>query len=159
MSDESQQKNRRQKFSSDEDGRLRQLVQTYGEDNWHAIANEMENRRPRQCKERWMKYLRPEIAQREWTSEDDQLLEQKVREIGSRWKTIAQYFPGRADVSLKNRYNKMNRRWNMCIKRMLNIPLKQRRPKQSKGVFEKIDWPYDNETFDWNPDSDETVGL
>jgi hypothetical protein len=52
MPEGNQKKVTRHKFSVDEDDRLWQLVCTYGEKNWYIIAAEMQNRLPRQCKER-----------------------------------------------------------------------------------------------------------
>jgi hypothetical protein len=39
-----------------------------------------------------------------WTGDDDQLLLFKVAELGPRWSAIAQLFPGRTDIGVKNRY-------------------------------------------------------
>jgi hypothetical protein len=164
MSEDNRKKISRLKFSPDEDDKLRHLVCTYGEKNWHAIAAEMQNRCPRQCKERWTKRLCPRIIQTPWTLQDDQLLEEKVGELGPRWKEIAKCFPGRTDVSLKNRYSILKRRWNKCINRMLKLSLKQRKRAPTAGpgsddVLQNLDWFDENETFELNSDLNETLYL
>jgi hypothetical protein len=40
-----------------------------------------------------------------WTDEQDELLSQKVRELGRRWQRIASFFDGRTDINVKNRWN------------------------------------------------------
>jgi hypothetical protein len=65
-----------------------------------------------------------------WAPHEDRLLEEKVIEIGRRWKVLATSFPGRTDVSLKNRYNLLTRKRNKAIKIALRLPLKvQKTPK------------------------------
>jgi hypothetical protein len=70
----------------------------------------MNDRGPRQCKERWSHYLSPALIHKSWTHEEDTLLLQTVQESGSRWKVLESSFPGRSDVNLKNRYNMLIRK-------------------------------------------------
>jgi hypothetical protein len=100
----------RRKFSAQEDEQLRHLVSIYGENNWPAVSGQMNDRGPRQCKERWTHYLSPALIHKSWTHEEDTLLLQTVQESGSRWKVLEASFPGRSDVNLKNRYNLLIRK-------------------------------------------------
>ena len=99
----------RVKFTEEEDRKLRELFEQYGED-WSAIASEMSGRCIRQCKERWYEYLNPSIIKRDWTPNEDSLLIQKVSEYGRKWIRIQPFFPGRTSTSLKNRFNRLCRR-------------------------------------------------
>jgi hypothetical protein len=100
----------RRKFSPEEDSMLRVLVRENGIGDWKSIASQMPDRDVRQCKERWFHYLAPCLVQKAWTPDDDVLLEAKVAQYGNRWKFFECFFPGRTDVSIKNRYNVLMRR-------------------------------------------------
>jgi hypothetical protein len=98
------------KFTQREDEQLRELVAKLGDENWPLIADSMPCRNARQCKERWTHYLAPGIVFREWTADEDQLLEAKVAENGEKWKHFERYFIGRTDTNIKNRYKVLRRR-------------------------------------------------
>jgi predicted unusual protein kinase regulating ubiquinone biosynthesis (AarF/ABC1/UbiB family) len=67
------------------------------------------NRNSRQCKDRWEKYLSPNIDFSKWKKEDDERLIQKVQGLGFHWVKMSQYFPNRTDASIKNRWNFLQR--------------------------------------------------
>lgn len=91
------------KFSDDEDIKLLELVEKYGE-NWSQIASEMDGRNVRQCRERWRNYLSPDVANRPWTEEEDKLLDEKYAQFGPKWKHIASFFAKRTDINIKSRW-------------------------------------------------------
>jgi hypothetical protein len=98
----------RRKFSKEEDELLKTLVNRAGETDWHVVAARMKNRTARQCRERWKHYLSPEISTGPWTEEEDELLLQKVKEMGSQWSRIARFFANRTDITVKNRWISLN---------------------------------------------------
>jgi hypothetical protein len=98
------------KFTPEEDSRLSDLVQRYGDDDWFAIACLMPGRNQRQCRERWYHYLTPTVSSAPFTAEEDERLIQQFLELGPKWKTIAAHFPGRTDINLKNRRMLLARR-------------------------------------------------
>lgn len=100
----------RKKFSNEEDLLLLELVHKYGENNWRIIADEMPGRNVRQCHDRWVKYLSPDINTDSWSEEEDKLLKEKYNEHGSQWKLISSYFPNRTDISIRNRWQVQCRR-------------------------------------------------
>jgi hypothetical protein len=84
-------------------------VQTIGE-NWKDIAEHMENRNERQCKDRWTNYLSPKLSFTPWTITEDRLLLHKVEQCAAKWAHITSFFPGRTDANLKNRWFMLMRR-------------------------------------------------
>jgi hypothetical protein len=101
---------RHSKFTASDDVMLRSLVESFGHNDWYAISLRMPGRTARQCKERWMNYLSPTLNTAAWTAEEDQLLLEKQRELGSKWAQIAKFFPNRTDGMVKNRFNRLERR-------------------------------------------------
>jgi hypothetical protein len=98
------------KFTASEDTQLRSLVGLFGFQDWYAISLRMPGRSARQCKERWLNYLKPTLNTTSWTLEEDTLLIEKQQEYGSRWAQIAKFFPNRTDSMIKNRFNRLQRR-------------------------------------------------
>ena len=95
----------RHKFSADEDERLKELVGIYGIHSWKKIASLMEGRNTRQCRERYINYLSPNLVNGPWTSQEDRFLISLVKRHGSSWAKIVKHFPTRSDVNIKNRYS------------------------------------------------------
>ena len=100
----------RHKFTKAEDELLKSLVEKYGESNWVAVSAQMKTRSPRQCRERYKNYLSPKIKNGPWTPEEEELLVQKVKELGQRWANIALFFEPRSDVNVKNHWTAMMNR-------------------------------------------------
>jgi len=101
---------KKQKFSQEEDQLLTSLVQKYGTDDWIKVSEEMENRNPRQCRERWNNYVNPSLQNDQWTYEEDCLLVSKYAEYGSHWNKVSKFFPKRSDNAVRNRWHTLLRR-------------------------------------------------
>lgn len=124
--DKTNHKIERHKFSKPEDERLTDLVYQYGTKKWRTIASLMEDRTPRQCRERWKYYL--SLGENinvndNWSQEDDDLLLSLYDKYGSRWSSMIGYFKNQTVVSLKNRYNKLQRK----SRKQKNIEISNRR--------------------------------
>lgn len=66
--------NCRSMFTYEEDNKLKCLVSYYGTKNWYLISELMPGRNARQCKDRWEKYLDPNINFQPFTQEEDRKL-------------------------------------------------------------------------------------
>lgn len=98
----------RNKFTSEEDQKLRGLIQKYGEHSWNLVSTLMGTRNQRQCRERWKHYLSCDISgiTKPWTKEEDEIIINKYNELGAKWTKIARELPGRSDLQVKVRYLK-----------------------------------------------------
>ena len=105
--------NKRMPFKAEEDERLRELVQKYGDTNWKLISSFMPNRSVRQCRERWNNNLSSKILKDKWSPEEDELLKQKYYEFGPKWKLLETFFPGRTSYNIRNRWSCIVRLWNI----------------------------------------------
>jgi hypothetical protein len=97
----------RRRFTSNEDQALRTLVCMYGLNRWDTIAAFLPERTSRQCRERYEYYLAPNVYNSPWTHLEDELLETKVAEYGTKWVSLTRFFPGRTGNRLKNRWYKV----------------------------------------------------
>ena len=98
---------KRHVFTQEEDAKLRQLVDELGENNWQAVAQRMEGRNTRQCRDRWREYIRPNLVHSEWTEHEDQIILQKYAELGPRWSGIGAFLPERSEIQIKNRLRQL----------------------------------------------------
>ncbi|OHS97552.1 Myb-like DNA-binding domain containing protein [Tritrichomonas foetus] len=95
---------RRRVFSTEEDKILADLVQSQQCTNWFEIAQKMPGRTARQCRDRWINYLSPTNSFAPWSQEEDELIIEKVNELGTSWSSISKFVEGRSDNTLKNRW-------------------------------------------------------
>lgn len=91
------------RFTAKEDVQLNSLIEKYGVGAWDEISAEMQTRTPRQCRERWTNYLCPKLSNAPWTDAEDEILDDLYQEFGSKWTTIAEYFPNRSPNCVRNR--------------------------------------------------------
>lgn len=98
------------KFTPSEDEKLRSIVESNGSTmNWKAISKMMPGRNARQCKDRWEKFLSPELIVAPFTLEEDIQILKLYNEIGSKWVQISKLMKGRSDTSIKSRFQLLQR--------------------------------------------------
>ena len=147
-----ERKHKRQRFTNEEDKLLTMYVSTLGY-NWEDIAKKMHRKNKRQVRDRWLWYLNPELKAQPFTEEEDMLLEEKLNEIGNKWRVIAKFFPGRTDVSLKNRWSMIQRQRssdsNKTQRKRKITPQSSGHVQINKEQFEFFD-DADIETIEWD---------
>ena len=106
----------RTRFSPQEDKELIRLVSLYGENDWNKISLELYNqsqkkfqRTSKQCKDRYINYLSPDIQNKEWTLEEDQCLICYFCQYPYRWKILKKFLSGRSEVAIKNRFKHLQK--------------------------------------------------
>jgi hypothetical protein len=99
-------------WTRDEDELIIQFVQEKGTKDWTKLANLLPGRIGKQCRERWRNHLDPEVNHTPWTDAEDRMLIAMFEKLGSKWVKIAEFFPGRSDNAIKNR-------WNSTLKKKL----------------------------------------
>lgn len=79
-------------FKKEEDEKIKDLVKIFGNRRWNLIAQFMEGRTAKQCRDRYSNYFMPGFFQGEWSKEEDSLLIKLFNEHGPRWSIIQKSF-------------------------------------------------------------------
>jgi len=97
-------KGTRRAFTPEEDAALVEVVTNNPLLGWKEVAKHLAGRTPRQCRERWAKYLTPDVRVAPWTEDEDVLLLRQIELHGHQWTKIACAFANRSDNDIKNRW-------------------------------------------------------
>ena len=121
----------RSKFTPEEDKKLIELAEKYpnNEQDWVFISSKMPKRSIRQCRERWKNYLDPSLDRSEWTPQQDELLMEKVDELGPSWNAIGRFFE-RSGSAVRNRYLVISRK-------QMKIKLEKAFPKEDLVLIDR----------------------
>mmetsp|Transcript_8910 Transcript_8910/g.11594 ORF Transcript_8910/g.11594 Transcript_8910/m.11594 type:complete len:623 (-) Transcript_8910:2189-4057(-) len=95
-------------WTAEEDDQLRKVVKA-GFKNWGEVAQKIEGRTPKQCRERWSCNLDPSISREKWTPEEDEKLLEAQRQLGNKWSKIGALLPGRTENAIKTRAKSLAR--------------------------------------------------
>jgi myb proto-oncogene protein len=101
------------RWTEDEDGELKDAVNTHGGKDWAAIAALVPGRTKNQCRSRWQDVLDPSVDRANgrrfgWTEDEASKLEDAVQTHGgNNWSVIAAFVPGRSAKQCYNRWHRV----------------------------------------------------
>ena len=79
-------------------------MKLHGTKKWAKAGRVIEGRSGKQCRERWINVLSPDVCRSNWTLEEDKKIFDMFHVHGAKWSWIAEEFPGRTENSVKNRF-------------------------------------------------------
>ncbi|KAH0785152.1 Myb-like DNA-binding domain containing protein [Histomonas meleagridis] len=100
---------KKSKWTPEEDRLLRESIHQNGMSNWSLVAQLIPGRSGKQCRERWINQLCPNLNKDNWSPNEDAILIQQQRLYGNVWSKIAQFLPGRSSNNVKNRWSWLSR--------------------------------------------------
>lgn len=91
-------------WSQEEDELLEQAIGDKESISWEYVASKVKTHTPKQCRERWLVKLNPEVRRSPFEQWEDEIILSERQRIGNHWSLIAQLLPGRTSCSVKNRW-------------------------------------------------------
>lgn len=71
--------------------------------SWGLVSKNIDGRTAKQCRERWMNNVNPEICRDEWRHEEDEIIRDLLQKFPNRWALIAKHLKGRTENAVKMR--------------------------------------------------------
>ncbi|KAJ3444089.1 myb protein [Anaeramoeba flamelloides] len=100
-------KSRKGSWEEYEDMLLIEAVKKFETHSWTKIANLVPSRTAKQCRERWINQLNPDLVHGNWTKEEDEIILKMRGQLGNKWSLIQKKLSRRSANAIKNRYNSL----------------------------------------------------
>jgi hypothetical protein len=97
-------------WSSAEDATITRFVSENGPQNWTKCAMLLPGRNGKQCRERWMNSLDPDLVRAPFTEQEDRTIAALHAQYGNKWEKIAAIVKGRSANAIKNRWQLVQRK-------------------------------------------------
>ena len=131
------------KWSPTEDDTLLALVNAQIKINplkicWPEVSKGMGYRSCKQCRERWINHLDPNVKKGDWTAKEDEILLRIGEQFPAKWAKIARHIPGRTENTVKVRWKILKRQeWKPDEDREL-LRLTAMYPRQWRTIANKL---------------------
>lgn len=122
------------RWNPSEDQLLLKSIAEFGTHNWKIIATKVPGRTSKQCRERWVGKLSPDVITGDWTEKEDNILTTLHKELGNQWAKISKHLNGRSMIAVKNRWCCLKRK---CLHEKPEIPSAPVMPKETVKTIEK----------------------
>ena len=97
-------------WSQEEDKVLLDWVQKHGSVKWTECSKRIPGRCGKQCRERWVNILNPDVKKGNWKDEEQQAIFEGLKRAFSSWSYLSKSIPGRTENSIKNYFYSSIRR-------------------------------------------------
>ncbi|OMJ75891.1 hypothetical protein SteCoe_24870 [Stentor coeruleus] len=93
-------------WKTEEDRFMQDLIKVFGEKRWVFMSNKLKNnlgivRTPKQCRDRWVNYLK-DAKTDPFSDKEIKIILQGQGKYGNKWSKIAKSLPGRSENQVKN---------------------------------------------------------
>ena len=93
-------------WSSDEEQKLIELLNTNKNRNWKNISDQLPGHTPNQCYNHWQKIIRKSIIKGPWSKQEDKLLMDWVKKNGEKhWTKCSEVIIGRSGKQCREHWN------------------------------------------------------
>ena len=91
-------------WTPEEDEKLLQGVQEHRAKDWRRIAEDVPGRDRAQCRNRWHDKVNPDINHGPWSEDEDKILMDNHKTLGSKWREYRTLLPARTGKAIRKRW-------------------------------------------------------
>jgi hypothetical protein len=106
----SQRSAKKGNWTEEEDFLLLRWVKENGATKWTECSKQIKGRCGKQCRERWVNILNPDVKKGNWSDHEQDVIFQNLSTFMTSWSSMSRILPGRTENSIKNYFYSSVRR-------------------------------------------------